>query len=235
MTDKTPRIVAALCWYDEPAEPLERCIKSLAGFADTLVSLDGAYKHFPHKTVHSPKEQHDNLTRITAKHGIKHKPIAATDTPLTQAEKRTRLYRAAVDEAGSGGWILIIDADEELSHKGALETLARSGHVFDSASVMIRDDTGDTMQPRLVKAIGQLTCGSQYHGMLSATDIDGRRVCIRDKREIIISENPRPRIAHALDLSTQISIFNHHTDRDAARKKQKKRYIGARMRAGVDL
>ena len=80
-----------------------------------------------------------------------------------------------------------------------------------------------------------LTCGPEYHGMLSASDPDGRRVRIRDRREILEREHPRPRRARELDLGGMLTITNHTNDRPDERKAAKREYVRRRQLDGVDL
>jgi hypothetical protein len=47
------KIVAALAWYREPPEFLDRLVRSLAGLVDVLVALDGAWALFPDAEPHS--------------------------------------------------------------------------------------------------------------------------------------------------------------------------------------
>lgn len=230
-----PLIAAALCWYDEPTDVLARCVASLAGFVDILVSLDGPYSLFPHAAPRSPDEQRHAIDESARAARIPHAPILPDLQPPTQAGKRTKLYREAANRIGPNGWVLIIDADETLEVNGALATLARNGDGFDAASVLIRTGTALAAHPRLLRSSPMLTCGPEYHGMLSSTDTDGRRVCIRDRREIIMSEHPRPRRARELDLSRQLTLTNDTDNRPARRKAAKREYVRRRMAAGIDL
>lgn len=235
MTGSRITIAAALCWYDESPDMLARCVASLAGFADIIVSLDGPYSHFPHATRRSPDEQHRAIYEAAREHRIPHAPLCHPAEPMTQTEKRTTLYRAAASMAGANGWLLIIDADERLTDRGARASLERSGAGFDAATVLVKTRGTDAPHPRMIRAHNLLTCGPQYHGMLSATGEDGRRICIRDRREFIMSEHPRPRRSRELDLSRQLEIHNDTDNRPDARKAAKREYIRRRMADGIDL
>ncbi len=232
-----PIITAALCWYDEPIESLERCIASLAGFATNIVSLDGPYSLYPHTAPRSSDEQRHAIDEAAREARIPHASILPDDEPPTQAAKRTKLYRAAANRAGRNGWILIIDADEVLSGDcaAALDELAGMGDGFDCATVKSITGNAPSRQPRLLRAMDALTCGPEYHGMLSASDPDGRRVRIRDRREILECEHPRPRRAREIDLGELLTITNYTNDRPDDRKAAKREYVRRRTDAGIDL
>jgi hypothetical protein len=232
-----PIIAAALCWYDEPPWSLAACIVSLTGFADIIVSLDGPYSLFPHASPRSSDEQRHAID-VAARHAmIPHAPILPDAEPPTQAAKRTKLYRAAANRAGRNGWVFIIDADEVLSgdYRAARDELARIGDGFDCATVTSTTGGSPSLQVRLLRAMDALTCGPEYHGMLSASDPDGRRVRIRDRREILEREHPRPRRAREIDLGKLLTITNHTNDRPDDRKAAKREYVRRRTDAGIDL
>ena len=42
-------VTAALCWWNELPEDLDRCIRAAALIADRVVALDGAYRRYPTK------------------------------------------------------------------------------------------------------------------------------------------------------------------------------------------
>ena len=235
MTD-SPIIVAALCWYDEPVHSLNRCIDSLAGFADKLVSMDGPYAHYPSVAKVSHPWQRMALAEAAQVNDIEH-AVAKMPDGATQAGKRTALYRHAASLAGRSGWVLIIDADEELTgdYLAAIDELARIGAGFDAATVTSVTSGAASAQPRLLRAMDAITCGPEYHGMLSASDPNGTRVRIRDRREILEREHPRPRRAREIDLGKMLTITNHTNDRPDERKKAKREYVRRRTLDGVDL
>lgn len=216
-------IAAALCWYDEEPRILRRLVQSLAGNVDMLVSMDGAYLDYPGELT-SPREQRDAM-RSTIRNEI------VQPRRTTQVGKRTALYRCAAEAAD---WILIIDADEELTVTD-LRELRRRLDGFDAATVLVQTGTARATHPRLIRSMDAITCGPEYHGMLSATDEDGRRVCIRDRREIIMGEHPRPRRAREVDVSDLVTIINHTDDRPDERKAAKREYVHRRTKAGRDL
>lgn len=106
------KITAALCWFDEPLDFLDRCVRSLAGLADDLVALDGAWKWFPGGAQSNWREA--EMIRLAA--ADIDLPCAVI-TPQTiyesQVAKRNHLMELA---GGLGDWILVIDGDEYVAH-----------------------------------------------------------------------------------------------------------------------
>jgi len=101
-------VTAALAWYDEPLEELDRLIRSLPVVADRLVALDGGYERYPGAAAASPKEQAAFIRATARDVGIK----AKVETPRRiwkgQVEKRSRLLELA--SVGTD-WIVGCDAD----------------------------------------------------------------------------------------------------------------------------
>lgn len=106
-------IAAALCWFDEESDALERCASSLAGVADVLVALDGRWMLFPHERSSSPIEQVVALRRAAESAGVQYVAETALYAGLwpSQVAKRAALMRIARDQAD---WVLVIDADESI-------------------------------------------------------------------------------------------------------------------------
>lgn len=214
---------------------LTRCVESLAGFADAIVTSDGPYKHYPASDNESSIHQHAALASAARLAQLPQTLITPSRNPVTQTEKRTRLYRAAAKLAGPSGWVLIIDADEQIEGLTQAARDMLDATDADAALVTVETGTAHAAHPRLIRALPDLTCGPQYHGMLSATDTEGRRVCIRDRRELIMRESPRPRRTKELDLSDLLTIHNDTDNRPEARKAAKREYVRRRMTDGIDL
>jgi hypothetical protein len=135
------RLIAALSWYDEPADRLAELVASLATTRiDHLVCVDGAYAAYPDATGHSDQEQHSALL-----HAAHH-----TDLPCTlhipshpwehgEVQKRSYLFAAAHHHATpSEDWIVIVDGDELWDQATQLQpSLATTTH--DVAEVTITD------------------------------------------------------------------------------------------------
>lgn len=107
------RIAAALAFFDEPDEFLDRCVRSLAGLVDEIVALDGAWDLFPADDYLSPMESIRVLNRARVDCELSGIPIRPSKPFESQVEKRAELMRIA---SMSSDWILVIDADEYVAH-----------------------------------------------------------------------------------------------------------------------
>lgn len=132
------KIVAALCWYDEPLAFLERLLRSLAGHVDEVVALDGAWDGYPEPRHSSGHQQQELLREVSLAIGL---PIRI-DVPAriweSQIEKRQRLLEIAIKEQGAD-WVLVVDGDfilaecDDLALRRSLELTG-----LDVAKVLIR-------------------------------------------------------------------------------------------------
>lgn len=142
------KVYALLSWYDEQPEHLTRCVRSLKGFADVLVALDGAYATFPNAQRMSAMKQRFALQDAAYASGISYK-ITEPYRPWQggEVEKRAALFELA-RRAGAtpDDWFLIIDGDMELASytPEARELLAASA--LDIAEVRWHDVRVDGVQ-----------------------------------------------------------------------------------------
>lgn len=112
-------VTAALSWYDELPETLERCVVGVANVADRIVALDGAYSRFPGGRPQSPPRQ-ARVIRETAKRcGLEALVLAPDRLWAGQVEKRSYLLSVATVNAD---WICVVDADHVVN---ADRTVAR--------------------------------------------------------------------------------------------------------------
>lgn len=127
-------VTAALSWYDEPVDLLDACVRGLAGVADRIVAVDGAYRRYPGATPTSPHEQADAIRAAAEAVGIEHDIHVVDNLWAGQVEKRSYLLKAA--SVGSD-WILIVDADHIVHADGpaARAELERCGPNVDVVSV----------------------------------------------------------------------------------------------------
>jgi len=120
------KITAALAWWDELPEDLDRCIRSLGHIADKVVAVDGAYRRYPGATITSPQDQVVAIREAATSVGIECEVIQIDRLWAGQVEKRAHLLNAA----GIGSdWIAVVDTDhiistdrelarDEISHMG---------------------------------------------------------------------------------------------------------------------
>lgn len=128
------RIIACVIWYDESPDDLAAMARSLAGFADGMVALDGAFATFPiERDGHpwSPSDQAQALTDGCAGRMelILYQPILAGVWPGhrgNEVEKRNASVRIAGQVMGAD-WVFNCDADMLLEEFGdARRVMARS-------------------------------------------------------------------------------------------------------------
>lgn len=101
-------VTAALCWWNEKPEDLERCVAGVAQVADRIVALDGAYRRYPDATPCSNPEQADAIRKAARKHDLDCLILTPDRLWAGQVEKRTYLLNAA----GVGSdWIVVVDTD----------------------------------------------------------------------------------------------------------------------------
>lgn len=106
------KLYAALSWYDEPVDFLYRCVESLAGVADGLVALDGAWELWPDGRAQSPPEQTEAILDGWGRSTDLWLSRLAGRWP-SQIAKRDALMRNAT--ALGADWILVVDGDEWVS------------------------------------------------------------------------------------------------------------------------
>lgn len=116
-------ITAALCWYDERPEHIERLIFSLVGVCSHLVAVDGRWLHHPGEAEDSPEPQRAALANAVSEAGLGLSYFTSGGVGWAdQTTKRSFLMQQACRH---GDWVLVIDADEWVEqHQGLHERLA---------------------------------------------------------------------------------------------------------------
>lgn len=246
-----PRIFAALVWFDEPPAELAATIDSVAGFVDTVVALDGAYRTFPHGgSPASDQEQHATIEAACRRHGLGLIMPAGREYP-SQCVKRTtafglveQLARPYVD------LVLVIDADERIEHldeAAVLAGMARAdvglvdvvttdptiGAPRRAPGVQPPTSTDDTPRifPRLFRVQRSIQVGPTYHWTYTATDQRGERVVLKGAQTLPVPLRKAPTV----DLRAHLRLTNGTWDRPAHRLAQKTQYGRERWRHGIDL
>lgn len=176
------KIYALLSFYDEKPDDLTRCVRSLKGFADCLVALDGAYATFPDARAMSPYDQLRALGDA-AYQSVDAYKVTSPYKPWAggEVEKRAALFELA-RRAGAtpDDWFLIIDGDMELASytPEARELLAASA--LDIAEVRWRDvqvdgvPCSDLKFRSLFRALPGLTVErAHYLYVVDCPDCDG--------------------------------------------------------------
>lgn len=132
-------IVACLAWYDEPIEFLDRCVRSLAGFADKLIAYDGAWELFPDGKTMSPADQILTILRAANDIGIDGHLVSSKPW-ASQVAKRDALMR---DASKCGDWLFVIDGDEYVADAYAAHTRAILGAACGDVATVVCENTTD--------------------------------------------------------------------------------------------
>lgn len=113
------RIHALLSWYSESPSWLAETVASLAGVADRIVAIDGAYALYPDSTERpaSGIEQAETILRAAGGARIActlHRPTE----PFygNEVEKRSLLFTLAEQDASEEDWYFVIDGDEVVTY-----------------------------------------------------------------------------------------------------------------------
>jgi hypothetical protein len=199
------KIVAALCWYLEPTEFLDRLVRSLAGHVDELVGLDGAWYGFTPAAAASSREERDTIRVAAAECGIPVQVVVPSRVWKSQIEKRQRLFDIAIHERGAD-WVMVVDGDwelaccDDLALRSSLQLTGR-----DVAMVMMRPlnktfpyselPTMDKPERHIWRGLDDLTVENLHWGIRS-----GARWLHGDTAYV----NVEP----ALDLSSVV-VFDH--------------------------
>lgn len=105
------KVVAILCWFDEPSEWLEKLPLSLKGVATHLVALDGRYSRFPSERDESPQENYTALQNGCERAGIELLLDRGRVYEGDEVEKRTHSFQLAETLTSPDDWYMIIDGD----------------------------------------------------------------------------------------------------------------------------
>jgi hypothetical protein len=133
-------VYALLSYYDERVEHLERCVRSLKGFADTLIAVDGAYKTFSGDSPDSSIAERFAVVDAGRAAGLKRCVYNVRERWDSEVQKRATMFEFARQcGATPDDWFLIIDADMALAEftADARDKLAASD--LDVAEVRFQD------------------------------------------------------------------------------------------------
>ncbi len=220
------RLTACLCWFDEPVELLERCVRSLA-WADDLVAVDGRWEHFGEVDAPalSSDAEAEAIERAAKEAGLQLLLIRQKTVWPAQVAKRDFMAQAAL--ALGADWPFVIDADEYVaavdpaSLRMALMTTDR-----DVATVMHRRGAPAQQGPRpirrLYRASTCITVGPAHNGWRTA---DGRW---------LNGDTARVPLEEPLDLSSYLEIHHPLGERSRARQRTDELYCSARRRLHLE-
>ena len=131
------RVVAITVWFNEDPDHLAKLALSLAGFADGLVAVDGAYRYFPNGAARSRPEEAIALIEGCDHSGVElvlHQPNRLWEGEVAKRNTALRLARSLNPD-----WVVIVDGDTEIGyHEGVRDALAKTK--FDVALTRMVDD-----------------------------------------------------------------------------------------------
>lgn len=112
-------IVGLLSWYEEPCTWLAETVASAAKVCDHLLAVDGPYAEFPfaQSKPASGADQAETILRTAAGAGMGC-TLHAAGRPWAgnEVEKRSFMFDLAQTFTTEDDWLLVIDADEVVSH-----------------------------------------------------------------------------------------------------------------------
>lgn len=215
------RIAAALVWYDESPEFLTRCVESLVGVVDTLVSADGAWELYPDGKPESPAEQREALHAAVVSTGLTHASIDPLTIWPSQVAKRSEVYGMA---AAMSDWFLVIDGDEWVKSQGCFrEKLATVER--DVCQVLMAPREGARFlqrRRRVFRALPGLHVMETHNGIVTG---DGRWLAGPRR----IKSEP------AADLTRELLLGHSFRGRSDARNANSRSYYEARKRLRVEV
>lgn len=238
------KIVALLAWYEERPSWLAATVASLAGVADHLVAVDGAYLLFPggRERTCSGAEQAETVLQTAHGCGLSC-TVHVPREPFygNEVEKRSLMFRLAEPLVELGrDWYLIVDSDEVVQHAAPDLRARLAGGGLDVAEYELfwRDDrhataldethvhpaarvstAGRTPVRGLMRALPKLRCERAHY--VYVAEKDGRDVYLWGNRDFHPLED-------ALDVTSLLKIEHRHAFRNRERQLQAKAYYERR-------
>lgn len=170
------KIVGLLSWYEEPVSWLAETVASVSNLCDHLIAVDGPYAEFPfaHTKPASGTEQAEIILHTAAGTGMG-VTIHAPRQPWwgNEVEKRTTMFDLAMPFTTVDDWLLVIDADESLSHipGDTRERLAKLEQDVAEVRLWARGDQDDAFTARrLFRALRGMKYDGAHYVVTAPTD-----------------------------------------------------------------
>lgn len=219
------KLIALLCWWNEPLRNLESSITAAAEVGVThLAALDGAYAALDAKPLSSPG-QAKHIRKVCKRHGI----VCVVDAieGATEIEKRTALFDLAYRsfQPTPDDWFLIHDADTTITPAGDIKQFLSTVTEDACTTLVYEGDESrfdETTQRRLVRFLMRCNPGLHVGPANHYTYTDGKgRVVWGLREDVDAAEAP-------------IVLHNNSTNRSAARVKKREDYYLKRRQQGLE-
>jgi hypothetical protein len=212
-------IAAALAFWDEPVEFLERLVASLVGQVDVLVAVDGRWDGMPGMGALSPVEQGEAL-RAGSELGLDVITIAGGEECWeSQVAKRSALMAIASEVAD---WVFVVDGDEELvAEPGLRSRLAETGAASGGVSIvaMNRPWPYRDLARMIFRSRRLFRAGTTVSGRHDGYEFDGQPIA-----DLL-----------TLDLTDCVTIRHDNLSRPAARLEAAQTYRRVRRRERLEV
>jgi hypothetical protein len=221
------KLVAALAWFDEPVEFLDRCVRSLVGVVDVLVAVDGAWRGFAGGPV-SPVAQSEVIVDAAAATDLQVELWAPNSAWDSQVAKRASMMQLA---AAAGEWLLVIDGDEFLESVDPVALRAQlAATELDVAEVTVR--TLNRPWP-----LSHLAPMAVAHRRIyrAGTRVSGpAHNCYRLGEQWLNGDPGKLELAPAVDLTDVVTVAHDNASRPRARRDAAVAYRRARRARRVE-
>jgi hypothetical protein len=105
------RLAAVMMWFEEDPAELDEAVSSLAGLADEMVAVDGAFAQFPRARAHSSIEEAAAIAEAAARNGLASTVHCPSRPWRGEVEKRNAMLALATPRCDYFMWL---DADERV-------------------------------------------------------------------------------------------------------------------------
>lgn len=214
------KIFGLLSWYEEPVSWLAETVASAAKLCDHLIAVDGPYAEFPfaHTKPASGTDQSEIILHTAAGLGMG-VTIHAHHHPWwgNEVEKRTAMFDLAMPFTTADDWLLVIDADESLSHvpEDTRERLAKLEQDVAEVRLWVRGDQDDAFTARrLFRALRGLKYDGAHYVVTAPTE---------NGVEVLSGDPDRQRLEPAAELF-DVRMEHRANQRTALRNGFKQQY-----------
>lgn len=240
------RVCALLSWYDESPLWLAATVASLAGLADHLVAVDGAYALFPGGEARSPVEQHEAIVEAAAAARLGLTLHVPTERWAgNEVEKRNATVELARQVADEDWWLFVIDADMVVAHaEGVRQALAEAPEDVAAYELVTRDDPhrNETVAKYARESLWQKQSRQPLRGIYRALPhlrFEGAHYVVRadcpgEPARYLWGREDLHALAPAADVRLELRVEHRSHLRDRERADQARGYYRVRDELGFE-